>query len=744
MSKNKAIIKIEANTEKAVKGIDKVTSQLNKMSKEAKSKLSTFAKLGSAVSGLTAAFSVVTKTLAAVKQVVDETTEAYKQQIKAEKLLETAAQNNPYLNRDSVKKLKDFAAQVQNIGNVGDETLLPLMSQLAASGRTQAEIQNIISAALDLSASGAMSLETAVSGLNKTFSGTAGQLSKLVPAVSSLTKEQLANGEAVKLISERYKGLYASQADSAIQAKNASGDLQEALGNLSYPAYDKWNRFLTYLASGVTSVVNKINGLPMRNWAIDYAMDFGKNLKSVRTDLQKMYAIESVKAMSDDELEAMEKVLEENKKERGYLSQSNQLLLEATKIRIGQRKEIAEIAKQEKLEAQQKAENDAKVNEALKKYNETIEKTTKELEAQKKAGLDISETEELQRMLDIRQQAYITYYKEVGELGKTQGEKILAEIQQNAEALGKALGDTSESRDWITNFYRDLSKLTDENLKEMQDQMSMMLESTELTEEEKYTITKKWEEETAKLRKAKWTENLEQLKKFVDSYAQISSELSDILIKKSENEASVKTAALEKQYADGIISEKEYNAQKEKIEKEAAMQSYKAQMWQWSSTLVQIGANAAASIASTLAQESGPAWVKIAMAATVGTMAAAQLATALANKPVAPSFATGGIVGGNSYSGDRVQANVNSGEMILNSAQQLALWKAATGQSANNGLKVDIKNYVGQDTNVNAQLDGDTLKIVIDRIVQSSLNDGTYNRSLQRAQNSFNGVNYSN
>lgn len=43
-------------------------------------------------------------------------------------------------------------------------------------------------------------------------------------------------------------------------------------------------------------------------------------------------------------------------------------------------------------------------------------------------------------------------------------------------------------------------------------------------------------------------------------------------------------------------------------------------------------------------------------------------------------FATGGIVGGNSKSGDRVLARVNSGEMILNAAQQAQLFAIANGR----------------------------------------------------------------
>ena len=48
----------------------------------------------------------------------------------------------------------------------------------------------------------------------------------------------------------------------------------------------------------------------------------------------------------------------------------------------------------------------------------------------------------------------------------------------------------------------------------------------------------------------------------------------------------------------------------------------------------------------------------------------------------AKGFATGGIVGGTSYEGDRLTARVNSGEMILTKEQQAQLFDIANGQNA--------------------------------------------------------------
>jgi hypothetical protein len=76
---------------------------------------------------------------------------------------------------------------------------------------------------------------------------------------------------------------------------------------------------------------------------------------------------------------------------------------------------------------------------------------------------------------------------------------------------------------------------------------------------------------------------------------------------------------------------------------------------------------------------SGPYPWNLAMAAAVGIQTAANIARISAMQP--PAFEQGGIVPGSSYTGDRVLARVNSGEMILNKTQQQSLFNAI-----NNGL----------------------------------------------------------
>lgn len=85
----------------------------------------------------------------------------------------------------------------------------------------------------------------------------------------------------------------------------------------------------------------------------------------------------------------------------------------------------------------------------------------------------------------------------------------------------------------------------------------------------------------------------------------------------------------------------------------------------------QIALGFASAAASPAVTSTGWGWL-----AFVGAGLAA-MATTIAT---IQSYATGGIVPGTSYTGDKVRANVNSGEMILNRQQQTRLFKIANGQ----------------------------------------------------------------
>lgn len=94
-------------------------------------------------------------------------------------------------------------------------------------------------------------------------------------------------------------------------------------------------------------------------------------------------------------------------------------------------------------------------------------------------------------------------------------------------------------------------------------------------------------------------------------------------------------------------------------------------------TFAQAVATMVAGFATATAQAAsmGP-WAWAAFAA----LGLAQITAMITSvKSSAGSFATGGVIGGNSYAGDRLTAHVNSGEMILNKQQQARLFNIANG-----------------------------------------------------------------
>lgn len=90
---------------------------------------------------------------------------------------------------------------------------------------------------------------------------------------------------------------------------------------------------------------------------------------------------------------------------------------------------------------------------------------------------------------------------------------------------------------------------------------------------------------------------------------------------------------------------------------------------------------------------------------------------------IAGSYATGGIVGGNSYTGDRLLARVNSGEMILNREQQRRLFALANGGGAGTGTgnNIQIINNAGDRVTAEQSFDGRSIKIMVEKFTSNML-----------------------
>ena len=125
---------------------------------------------------------------------------------------------------------------------------------------------------------------------------------------------------------------------------------------------------------------------------------------------------------------------------------------------------------------------------------------------------------------------------------------------------------------------------------------------------------------------------------------------------------------------------------------------------------------------------------------TWGYANAAIIAATAVSDASSGNFADGGIVGGSSFSGDNVVANVNSGEMILNSSQQKNLFDNANGRGngGSMGTIVHVNNYGNDEVEVTESRIGDQKLIEIAvRTAKAEINaeirsgSGDHERALQ-------------
>lgn len=353
--------------------------------------------------------------------------------------------------------------------------------------------------------------------------------------------------------------------------------------------------------------------------------------------------------------------------------------------------------------------------------------------------------------------------------------EILKEISKEAQKEQELLGDDTDNEqektentdadDKLKQLETALSDISidDERtlVQSLEDQLADLdalyadvVDTTELTEEKRYEIEQEYaekrmalEEQIAEAKKTAAIEAMEETTALIASTAsQLESTInSATALAQQSNEAETERelSNLATQYTEGIISYEEYVAKKEQIDRQAARKQYQLDMFNWTASLLTATANVAQGISAAIAQGFP---IGIITGALVGAAGAIQIATIAANKPKPPSFAAGGIVPGRSYSGDNVQANVNSGEMILNAQQQRNLWDVANARGHGTqpvvNMPITIENNASDQVSAQPQLSEHGLRVVIDQIVNTSMQQGHYTQSMRTAQNKEKGIAY--
>lgn len=377
----------------------KATNALKTAFNETGGAASSFAsKMGSVASSGGAVAAGVTAAILAAKKFIEtlkEADAAYKVQEKAEKALQKAAENNPYINGEGVKRLKDYASELQSVSNYGDEATIDVMAQLASTGRSEAEIMKIIGAAADYAAATHTDLASAAQTLNATYSGMSGTLGRQIDGIKDLTAEQLKNGDAIDLVAKKYKGFAAEVQDSSTQAKNAFGDFMESLGKIANPAFEELNQKAKSFWESMTEKMNKFNDAletASRKWGIGgihRAVDEGVN--TINTTYSNTVTGEEKRGASFQTKEYLE-WLKQELVLRGELTSEEQSALFEIEQELKYRERLAKWEKEQadaeakkNAEAKATAERQKTADDYAKASNQKLQDSLKALEVEAKA-----------------------------------------------------------------------------------------------------------------------------------------------------------------------------------------------------------------------------------------------------------------------------------------------------------------------------------------------------------------------
>lgn len=170
----------------------------------------------------------------------------------------------------SLQEMLDLSTELQSKSLFSDEQIQAGITFLGLQGRTEEQIRKTTMAAVDFAAANGVDLQQAFKTLDATIEGNIGKLGKLDGQIKDLTPTQLANGKAIEILAEKYKGFAENQATTTLIGqweviKNTFGDVLEIIGSLVaqgvQPLLDLMKALIPIVSSAVTSFVEFAKGL---------------------------------------------------------------------------------------------------------------------------------------------------------------------------------------------------------------------------------------------------------------------------------------------------------------------------------------------------------------------------------------------------------------------------------------------------------------------------------------------------
>lgn len=740
---------------KDMKGkLDNAGKSIDNGSKKTEGLNKSFKGLNTGVLKAAGGFALAATAIKKTVDVLNDCAAAYEQQRKAETALQVAAKNNPYLNEESVQNLKNFSSQLQSMSEIGDEVSLKVMSQLAATGRNEEQIMQIMGAAADMAAVTGEDIASAAQKLNATLNGNAGMLGRQNGAINSLTKAELEAGKAIEIVAKQYSGAASEMADETVQLKNAWGDLKESIGKgwkeATAPAkkemaellkqindanaYKEQTKGLNQNATGTAE--EKINQYTDK---IEYYKDSIKELK----ELREQYGDEDL--FYSTQIREAEAAITQLNKEIGVVKA--QAGIKTNKSN----REKAEA--DEQTAAQKAADRNKQATDYIKANKDALNDQIKALEL--KAAVE-GKTVDAQEIYNAYLQSYIDLVTKSNGLvseNNAAAKTRLVQLKEKAQAAK----DAAEAEKELKEMESEIEKLAADNktgdsaIDQYIDRQNELLKMKDYLNREEIRQRedtaeklKAIDEELAQNRRNLWAGLTQEISGYANQTAEIIQNSAALALETEKTRMQAELDNLEIKYRKGELGEEEYQEKVAAAKKKGAQTQYQIEMAQWGTNILSATANTAVGVTKALAEGGVAGIITGALVAAAG---AVQLASIMAAKPTR-HFASGGFIGGMngaSLGADNTVINARTGELVVNAAQQRNLWDALNGSGAlpgSAGFEVVINNSASNLVTATPQINKNQIELMIDARVNDGLRKGRYNDGLNIAQAGMSGEYY--
>lgn len=620
---------------------------------------SPFSKIGASLVSINAAFSVAKGVFNAVAGSIVDVIDASNKQRDAINKLNTAIETAGDTADDISPKFQQFASDLQDVTKYGDETTLEMMALGINMGIPLNKIEEATTAAADMASAVGIDLRTAMRLMGKAaIDGGSGLRRYGVDVEKGTTKTESLNN-AIEAAREQFAGAAESEAETLSgqiqQLSNSFGDLQETIG-------DKLNPILKTSTGYFKELIDAANEFLGESDVEERIREINKELLSGNTFSNFGGGMGTGARMLTKERE-------------DALRRELKILKQDLAVEEGRAEVQTFITDQSEQMSKMNEEQWSMHETALEEQRELEEKRTKE----KQDNIE-KETKLLEKQVD----EWDKFSKKTLEAAKNMDDEV-----QSLSAFNRIKAGVNLSKEQISLFQSGVSTISGGGAAIKSKVSSMLMQSGN-----PYAMAGGAAIEI-------FGKSKEDFKKFTDSIVDVAAELP---VQMAENIPYFIERFIEEipYITEGVIESIPIIIEKlaEMLGSktfwsnvaEAAAKSLTS-AFEDPATIVKIAESAAKAMFDGIVQGFKDAtdeivqtiknWFTEALdGLTGGTFSkGGDFLNSVVSAPgnvlsaVGGLFADGGIVGGNSYTGDRLLARVNSGEMVLNKSQQQELFK---------------------------------------------------------------------